>query len=93
MTAIHFDGTLDIDYDEIYICVPSAKRDQMQTIVNACKKTNRPFKTLPSISELIEGNVSISQFREVSILDLLGREEINLDKKSINALSKVNEFL
>ena len=84
---------LDINYDEIYICVPSAKRDQMQTIVNACKKTNRPFKTLPSISELIEGNVSISQFREVSILDLLGREEINLDKKSINAFIKGKRVL
>ena len=41
-----------------------------------CKKTGKPFKTPSSISELIEGNISISQFREVSILDLLGREEI-----------------
>ena len=75
---------LNIKYDEIYICVPSANRQQLQKIVNYCKETNRPFKTLPSISELIEGNVSISQFREVSILDLLGREEIKLDKSAIN---------
>ena len=75
---------LNIKYDEIYICVPSANRQQLQKIVNYCKETNRPFKTLPSISELIEGNVSIAQFREVSILDLLGREEIKLDKSSIN---------
>jgi len=75
---------LNIKYDEIYICVPSANRQQLQLIVNYCKEANRPFKTLPSISELIEGNVSISQFREVSILGLLGREEIKLDKRSID---------
>ena len=37
---------------------------------------------------LIEGKVSINQFREVSLLDLLGREEIILDKSSINNFIK-----
>ena len=73
----------NIDYDEIFICVPSANRSQMQNIINFCKSTNKPFKTLPSISELIEGNVSISNLRDVSILDLLGREEISLNKHKI----------
>ena len=41
------------------------------------------FKTLPSISELIEGKVSASLLREVSPVDLLGRDEISLDKNSI----------
>ena len=75
---------LNIDFDEIYICLPSAERKEMLKIVEQCKKTSKPFKTLPSISELVEGKVSISQFRDVSILDLLGREEIELNKKSIN---------
>ena len=56
----------------------------MRTIVEECKKTKKPFKTLPSLAELIEGKVNISQFREVSILDLLGREEVKLDKRSID---------
>ena len=86
-------STIPINYDEIYICVPSANRNQMRTIVDECKKTNKPFKTLPSISELIEGNLSITQFREVSLLDLLGREEINLDKKSVNNFIKGKRIL
>jgi FlaA1/EpsC-like NDP-sugar epimerase len=77
-------STLNIDYDEAYICLPSADRKQMLRIVEECKKTKKPFKTLPSISELVQGKVSISQFREVSLLDLLGREEVELNKKSIN---------
>ena len=71
-------------FDEILICTPSANREQMRTIIEECKKTDKPFKTLPSISELVHGNVSISQFREVSLVDLLGREEISLDETSIN---------
>ena len=75
---------LNGSYDEIYICIPSANREQMISIIDECKKTKKVFKTLPSLSELIEGKISISQFREVSIVDLLGREEIELNKKSIN---------
>ena len=77
---------IKILYDEIYICVPSASRREMQNIIRECEKTNKPFKTLPSLSELIEGKVSLSQFRDVSILDLLGREEVNLDKSAIKNL-------
>ena len=74
---------LQIDFNEIYICIPSASGDQIRKIVDHCKETGKPFKTLPSIAEIISGNISISQFREVSVVDLLGRDEIILDKNSI----------
>ncbi len=75
---------LKIDFSEIYIAIPSATRKELRRIVDFCKQTKKPFKTLPSINELIEGNVSISQFREVSVIDLLGRKEITLDKELIS---------
>jgi FlaA1/EpsC-like NDP-sugar epimerase len=84
---------IKVYFDEIYICVPSATKNQMRRIVDTCKALDRPFKTLPSISEMIEGKVSINQFREVSILDLLGREEIILDKNSINQFIKGKRVL
>ena len=34
-----------IDFDEIYICAPSASRKQMIDIVDECKKSKKPFKT------------------------------------------------
>ena len=86
-------SNLNIDFDEIYICVPSANREQMRIIIDECKKVNKKFKTLPSIAQVIEGKISISQFREVSILDLLGREEISLDKRSINKFIKGKRVL
>ena len=71
-------------FDLLYICVPSANRYQMRLIVEECKKVGKPFKTLPSLSELIEKKISVSQLREVSLSDLLGRKEITLDKKLIS---------
>ena len=84
---------ISVLYDEIYICIPSASRDELRMIVEECKKTNKPFKTLPSLSELIEGKVSLSQFREVSLVDLLGRKEITLDKSAINKFIKGKRVL
>ncbi len=84
---------LNLQYDEIYICIPTASRSQIRKIVDECKKTNKPFKILPSMSEVIEGKVSISQFREVSLIDLLGREEVKLDKRSINKFIKGKRVL
>ncbi len=84
---------LNLEFEEIYICTPSADSHQMRKIVTECKKSGKPFKTLPSLSEMIAGEVSISQFREVSLLDLLGREEVELDKKSINKFIKGKRVL
>jgi Predicted nucleoside-diphosphate sugar epimerases len=72
--------SIDVHFDEIYICIPSANRNQIHAIVQKCKESGKPFKTLPSLNELIEGKISISQFRDVSLIDLLGREEVKLIK-------------
>ena len=72
-----------IAYDEIIICIPSATSEQMR-IISICKSSEKPYRTLPTFSELIDGKVSINTVREVSIIDLLGRKEIQLDRSSIS---------
>ena len=83
----------NLDFDESLICIPSASSKEMKKIVDYCKKSDKSYKTLPSLSELIEKNVSVSQLREVSFSDLLGRKEIFLDKSSlIDFLKKARGF-
>ena len=72
------------DYDEALICCPKASRKQMHRIINLCKEAGKPFRTLPSVTELVSGHVSVKQFREVSLIDLLGRDEITLDESLIS---------
>jgi len=72
-----------LQYDEALICCPTATREEMRRIIKFCKASGKTFRTLPSVSELVQGQVSVSQFREVSLVDLLGRDEVVLDKTSI----------
>ena len=77
-------GDLRIPFDEIIICIPSATSDQMRRIIAICKSTEIPYRTVPTFSELIDGKVSIKTVREVSIIDLMGRKEIQLDRNLIS---------
>lgn len=74
---------LKIDYDEIIIAIPSAKGDEMRRIVNLCKETGKPFRTVPNIGELIGGRISLKAVRNVRVEDLLGREQVQLDEAEI----------
>jgi FlaA1/EpsC-like NDP-sugar epimerase len=69
--------------DEIIIAIPSLKADRMRQVIALCKQTGIDFKTLPSIGELINGRVSIKLVRDVEYRDLLGREQVMLDKDKI----------
>ena len=69
--------------DEIIIAIPSASALLMRRIVNLCKDTGLPYKTIPGIGELVQGKVSVSAIREVRYEDLLGREQVDLNMEQI----------
>ncbi|HEN20703.1 MAG TPA: polysaccharide biosynthesis protein, partial [Desulfobacteraceae bacterium] len=71
-------------FDEILIAVPSATGAQMRHIVAACEKTDKPFKTMPPVGELIGGRVSMKVARNVTLSDIVGREEVRLDEENIS---------
>ena len=73
----------DVEMDEILIAVPSASAKQMKKILQACEATGLKIRTTPGIGELIDGRISFKTIREVSFEDLLGRDPIDLDMKSI----------
>ncbi|MDA8165661.1 MAG: nucleoside-diphosphate sugar epimerase/dehydratase [Desulfobacteraceae bacterium] len=71
------------DPQEILIAIPSASRDQMNRIVELCRASGIPFKTLPGLGELITEKVSIKTIRDVSYKDLLGRPPVRLELERI----------
>jgi FlaA1/EpsC-like NDP-sugar epimerase len=56
----------------------------MRRVVAACEAAHVSFKTLPSLSDIIDGNISVSSIREVRIEDLLGRDIVDIDIESIS---------
>lgn len=69
--------------DLIVIAFPSANSKQMQRVVELCEATGRSFRVLPHMKDLVTGQVSLKELREVKIDDLLGRESVLLDWAAI----------
>lgn len=67
----------------ILIAIPSANSKRMREIVRYCEESKVPFRTLPSIKHIADGNVTVNALRPVLIDDLLGREQVDLDWKAI----------
>jgi FlaA1/EpsC-like NDP-sugar epimerase len=68
---------------EIILAMPSATASEMRAAITHCRAANVPFKTLPGIAELLNGNFS-TQIREVSANDLLGREPVRIEESRIS---------
>lgn len=65
--------------EQVIIAIPSASRDVITDLIVRLSKTGVPTKIVPGIFEIIEGDVSFKQIREVKPEDLLGREEIGFE--------------
>ena len=65
--------------DKIYLVLPSASAEDRRDILNICSETDCELKQLPSIYQVITGQVTVSDMKDVSVEDLLGREPIEVD--------------
>lgn len=73
------------DVAEVIIAIPSATGKQVRSIVDRCRQAGVTFKTLPGVGDLIGGNVTVQQIKDVDLDDLLGREPITLDIERIKS--------
>jgi FlaA1/EpsC-like NDP-sugar epimerase len=68
---------------EVLIAVRAATGKQMQRFVEICGEAGMKFKTVPSLGDILSGRISVSQFRDVRLEDLLGREPVEIDLESV----------
>ena len=73
---------------EVIIAIPSASSEQMRRIMESIDLRRVSVRTLPGIYELTDGKARIGQLREVSIEDLLGREQIKVNLEEIGKYIK-----
>ncbi len=68
----------------VFLAMPSIGRSKRNKIIYKLNKLKLVVKTLPSISEIIDGRVTISDIKDVNIDDLLNREEVKPDISLLN---------
>ena len=69
--------------DEILIAIPSARHKTIREIYELLKPFNLPIKTLPGLSSILDGTVSVSQIKPLSLQDLLQRDQVRTDIQSV----------
>ena len=84
---------LALDFDEILITAPNTTGDSLRRIIDLCKTSGKRFKTVPSLNEVMNKDISVESIRDVSYMDLLGREEVQLDINAIEKLIKGKRIL
>jgi FlaA1/EpsC-like NDP-sugar epimerase len=61
---------------DVLLALPSVSRQRRNEILNALKPHKVAVRTLPGLSDIATGKVSLSDVRELDIDDLLGREPV-----------------
>lgn len=67
----------------IYIAIPTINASKLEAIRALCSKTNCVIHVLPYLSGLVRNKPFLQQSRAINYSDMLGREEIALEKNNI----------
>ena len=72
--------------DEFLIAMPSASRNVVRTFMELLQPFRLPIRILPSLRDVLDGRVAVSQIRELTIEDLLSRDPVRLNDASLQHL-------
>ncbi|MGM0853971.1 MAG: polysaccharide biosynthesis protein [Bacillota bacterium] len=73
-----------LNVETIIIAIPSMSKSEIQKVYQECSKTNAKTQIMPMLEDIVSGKVSVNQFRDVQVEDLLGRDPVELDTQSIS---------
>lgn len=77
--------------NRIIYAIPTTTGKNRRDILNLCKETGCRMQTVPSVSQIVNEEVSVTRLRDVEVADLLGRKpiEVNMDEISEYIKGKV----
>jgi FlaA1/EpsC-like NDP-sugar epimerase len=65
-----------LNVQDVLLAMPSASRARRNEILDLTRKAHVQVRTLPGLAELAQGNVQVSDLKELDIEDLLGRDPV-----------------
>ncbi len=69
--------------EQAVITLDEADASTIRRLVQACDRGGLRARIIPGYSEILQGQVSITRFRDVQIEDLLGRDTVRLDEEEV----------
>ena len=71
------------EIEQVTVAIPSLSPQELNDIVEVCAKTSVKVNKMPSVEEVVLGKYEVNKFKEIDVVDLLGREEVQLDMEKI----------
>ncbi len=71
---------------EVVVAMPSVSGDVVRGVVRAALDAGITARTVPALHDILTGSVSVTQFREIQIEDLLRRSPVQTDLEAVRAL-------
>ena len=65
--------------EQIVVAMPSVDKKTLKGVLSECQKTDCKVKFLPGVYQLVKGNVTFSDMKDVEITDLLGRDSVKVN--------------
>lgn len=72
--------------DQVIIAMPTATGKSIREVLTICERAGIPTKIIPGMYELLGGNVSVSQLRNIELEDLLRRDPVVTDTAAVQTL-------
>jgi FlaA1/EpsC-like NDP-sugar epimerase len=69
---------------EIIFAWPDAPADQLNEILEECKRSQVRYRIVPSLSQVLDGQYRMADVRDIELEDLLPRPHIYIDQENIN---------
>lgn len=74
--------------DEIFFAIAKINGEERAKILDICSNTKAKIKVIPGYYQLLEEGISFNKMRYVDLKDLIGREEVKLNKVGIEEYIK-----
>jgi FlaA1/EpsC-like NDP-sugar epimerase len=75
-----------LDVTQVLFAVPSATGDLVSEVAAICEEAQVRMRVLPSVREIVGGVVTARDIRDLSIEDLLGRRQVEMDLDTVRGL-------
>ena len=71
------------EINQIILAIPTLSTKGRKEILSICKESGCELMSVPGIYQLVNGEVSVSKLKKVSVEDLLGRDQIRVNLNEI----------
>jgi FlaA1/EpsC-like NDP-sugar epimerase len=71
---------------QVLLAIPSADSDLIRRVAARCEEAGVQLRVLPSVREFVGGKITARDIRDLSIEDLLGRQQVETDLAAVRAM-------